>query len=401
MDLVVQKYGGTSVGSIERIKNVATHIANTRKKGKQVIVVVSAMGQQTDDLHRMALELNPAPPQREIDMLLTVGERISMALLSIALHGMNIPSISLTGSQCGILTDENHGNARIQTILGDRIRQGLKKENVIIIAGFQGICPTSKEITTLGRGGSDLTAVALAHTLKASACELYKEVDGVFTADPRIVPSAKFIPKLSWNTLLELAWSGASIVHARAAHLVNKYSIPLEVRSSLNLQQNGTKIEGEIPVESIKIDSIAHKDNQTIITLKLPKEEQSLIGKGLRWLWKKGETPLVSNAKLAPDLQLTQVIASDLLEDYKKFLDSNLKSKKEKIEVISKEESVSAISIIGIGFWQHPETINRILSVCGDRVRFFESKNSAIVLCVEQQHFERTLKELHQAIFQN
>lgn len=246
MGLVVQKYGGTSVATIERIKAVAEHVHATVRSGAQAVVVVSAMGQQTDELLDLALQISKNPPRRELDMLLTVGERISMSLLSIALHQRGVPSVSLTGSQSGILTDEVHGNARIQTVLGDRIKAGLSRQNVIIVAGFQGMSAQSKEITTLGRGGSDLTAVALAHALKADSCEIYKDVDGVFSADPRDVPSAKLIRNLSWDEMSDLCWGGSSVIHARALFLAQKFQIPIEVRSSFNLDRPGRRYLGDI-----------------------------------------------------------------------------------------------------------------------------------------------------------
>src|SRR5690606_30593967 len=195
--LIVHKYGGSSVKSIERIEAVADHIADRARAGDQLVVTISAMGAQTDELLQMAIQISASPPRRELDMLLTAGERISMALLSIALQKRGHHAVSLTGSQSGILTDETHGNARIHKILGDRIRQGIADNRVVIVAGFQGVSPKTREVTTLGRGGSDLSAVALAAALDAKEVHLYKDVEGVYSADPRIVPNARLLPKIN------------------------------------------------------------------------------------------------------------------------------------------------------------------------------------------------------------
>ncbi|MDQ3233436.1 MAG: aspartate kinase, partial [Pseudobdellovibrionaceae bacterium] len=273
MSLFIQKYGGTSVGNLERIRSVAEHIAATYRQGHRLVVVVSAMGQQTDELLDMALALSPEPPQREVDMLLSVGERISMSLLAIALNNLKIATISLTGSQSGILTDDTHGNAKIQRILGDRIRKALDTGKLVIIAGFQGMSEAGKEITTLGRGGSDLTAIALAHTLKADRCQIYKDVDGVCSADPRLVPAARVMPTMSWDSLSHLTWYGSGVVHNRGVHLAKKYEIPLEIRSSFNLETPGTLVGGSKTVEKAVVHAITHRKDLTWIRLSGAKAE--------------------------------------------------------------------------------------------------------------------------------
>ncbi len=246
MALIVQKYGGTSVGTPARMRAVASHIKNTREAGHQLVIVVSAMGQSTDDLIALASEVTEGveaedPYGREMDMLLSTGERISMALLSMALRKIDVPAFSLTGSQSGIITDESHRNARIKMIRGDRIREGLKENKVVIVAGFQGVSQ-SKEITTLGRGGSDTTAVALAVNLKADVCEIYTDVDGIYTADPRLVKSAKPRLAVSIDQMLELSWSGAGVLHSRCVELARQFRVPMVIRSSLDFSQPGTKL---------------------------------------------------------------------------------------------------------------------------------------------------------------
>ena len=226
MALIVQKYGGSSVADADGIKRVAQRIAASRKSGHSVVVVVSAMGDTTDELHDLAKQISPLPPGRELDMLLTAGERISMALLAMAIANLGLEARSFTGSQAGVITDSTHGKARIIDVTPGRIAGALADGAIPIVAGFQGVSQDSKDITTLGRGGSDTTAVALAAALGAGICEIYTDVDGVFTADPRIVPGARRIPRISYEEMLEMAASGAKILHVRCVEYARKFAIP-------------------------------------------------------------------------------------------------------------------------------------------------------------------------------
>ena len=241
--LVVQKYGGTSVGTPKRILRVAERIAERRAAGDRIVAVVSAMGQTTDTLLSLAHRITPHPSRREMDMLLTTGERISMALLSMALEARQVPAISFTGSQSGIITDTAHTRARILEIRPIRILPELERDRVVIVAGFQGVS-RDKEITTLGRGGSDTTAIALAVGLNADRCEIYTDVPGVMTADPRHVGKARLLPRISWDTMLELAASGAGVMHTRAVELAGRRSVPFRVRSAFT-KREGTMVEGK------------------------------------------------------------------------------------------------------------------------------------------------------------
>ncbi|MBI5837846.1 MAG: aspartate kinase [Candidatus Eisenbacteria bacterium] len=250
MSLLIQKYGGTSVGSPERLRSVAARVARTRRTGQDLVVVVSAMGETTDQLVELARRIHPDPPRREMDMLLTTGERISMALLAMALRLEQIEAISFTGSQSGIITDTAHGRARILEVRGDRIRQELARGRVVIVAGFQGVS-REREVTTLGRGGSDTTAVALAASLGAECCEIYTDVPGVMTADPRHVPGARLIPHLDYRSALTLTSLGAGVLVPRAACLGYSLSVPIVVRSSWD-DGPGTRIDGEVSVEGIR-----------------------------------------------------------------------------------------------------------------------------------------------------
>ena len=230
--IVVQKYGGTSVGDVDRIKQVADRVPATRQAGADVVVVVSAMGQTTDELVDLARQITDSPPPREMDMLLTAGERVSMALLAIALDVRGIPAVSYTGSQAGILTDSSHGEARITRITGERVKESLEKGRVVIVAGFQGVDPGTKEVTTLGRGGSDTTAVALAATLGANVCEINTDVEGVFTADPRVVPEAVKLDQIGYHEMIELARAGAGVLMPHSVEFAHDAGVPVHVRSS-------------------------------------------------------------------------------------------------------------------------------------------------------------------------
>ncbi|MHB1613074.1 MAG: aspartate kinase [Actinomycetes bacterium] len=243
MALVVQKYGGSSVADASRIKAVAARIVATRKAGHDVVVVVSAMGDTTDELIELAEQVSPLPPGRELDMLLTAGERISMALLAMAIATLGYEARSFTGSQAGVITDSMHGRARIIDVTPGRIQAAVGEGAIAIVAGFQGVSQDTKDITTLGRGGSDTTAVALAAALDAQVCEIYTDVDGVFTADPRLVPTARRLSSISYEEMLEMAASGAKVLHLRCVEYARRYGIPVHVRSSFSTR-NGTWVTG-------------------------------------------------------------------------------------------------------------------------------------------------------------
>jgi aspartate kinase len=265
MSIVVQKYGGTSVADADRIKAVAARATATKKQGKDVVVVVSAMGASTDDLIVLASEVTPNKHPREMDMLLTAGERISMALVAMAIQDHGVDSMSLTGSQAGILTTGVHGSAEIMEIRGDRVREGLDEGKIVIVAGFQGFSPQTRDVTTLGRGGSDATAVALAATLGAEVCEIYTDVDGVFTADPRVVPNARKLDEASFEEMLELAGAGARVLMARSVEFGRRYNIPIHVRSSFH-GGAGTWVKEETMEEAI-IRGVAHDVSEAKVTV--------------------------------------------------------------------------------------------------------------------------------------
>jgi aspartate kinase len=267
--LVVQKYGGSSVADAERIKRVAERIVATRKAGNEVCVIVSAMGDTTDELLDLAHQVSPLPAGRELDMLLTAGERISMALLAMAIHNLGYEARSYTGSQAGVITTSSHGRARIIDVTPGRLRNALDEGAIAIVAGFQGVSQDTKDITTLGRGGSDTTAVAVAAALHADVCEIYTDVDGVYTADPRIVPNARRISKITYEEMLELAACGAKVLMLRCVEYARRYAMPIHVRSSYS-NKPGTVVSGsmeDLPVEQVLITGVAHDRSEAKITI--------------------------------------------------------------------------------------------------------------------------------------
>ena len=270
MSIVVQKYGGSSLADAGRIKEVARRIVESKKAGHDVVVAVSAMGDTTDNLLDLAEGVSPLPPAREMDMLLTAGERISMALVAMAISDLGFTARSFTGSQAGVITDSAHGRAKIIDVTPGRISAAIAEGHIVIVAGFQGVSQDTKEITTLGRGGTDTTAVALAAALGAAYCEIYTDVDGVFTADPRIVPTARRLERLSYEEMLEMAASGAKILHLRCVEYARRYDMPVHVRSSFS-HKEGTWITPEQPGEEVMeqaiIAGVAHDRSEAKITV--------------------------------------------------------------------------------------------------------------------------------------
>ncbi len=393
MSLVVQKYGGTSVGSIERIKHVAAHIAQTVSQGDQVVAVISAMGDQTDELLAMAHAISPNPPRRELDMLLTSGERIAMALVSIALNEIGQKAVSLTGSQSGIITDTVHGNARISRIGAHRIQDHLTRGQVVIVAGFQGVSAESKEITTLGRGGSDLSAIALAAALGARCCQLYKDVDGVCSADPRVVPSAKVLPQISWDAMNAMAWAGASVLHPRGAHLAAKFIIPIEIRSSFHLDRQGTFVKGISQMEQIVVQAVTHKKNMALLTGLLPISAHNTLETLRMWLWQRGESPQIQTQMATPDgLEFCWSVPQGLVHDAISQMPKDHKAIRG-----PKIDECGLITVIGSGFWQSPETLEKVHSVIANP-KLLDVKNNALTIAVNTDQLDAVLKGLHDAL---
>ncbi len=361
MGLIVQKYGGSSVADAEGIKRVAARITATKRAGQQVVVVVSAMGDTTDELIELANQVSPMPNPRELDMLLTAGERISMAVLAMAIGNLGFEARSFTGSQAGIITTSAHGRARVIDVTPGRIQEALKDGAIAIVAGFQGISQDTKDVTTLGRGGSDTTAVALAAALEADVCEIYTDVDGVFTADPRIVPTAKKLKSVTYDEMLELAASGAKVLHLRCVEYARRYDLPIHVRSSFsNLE--GTWVVKDQPeggaMEQAIIAGIAHDKSEAKITIVGVPDRTGVAARIFQ---------VIADADINIDMIVQNVSAAatgltDISFTLPKSEGSNATSLLQKIQgevgfqSIQYDDQIGKLSLIGAGMRSHPGT---------------------------------------------
>jgi len=391
--LLVQKYGGTSVATPERLEAVAERIARARHDGHALVVVVSAMGDTTDDLLLLARRLHPAPPPRELDMLLTAGERISMALLSIALHARGVPAVSFTGSQSGILTDDRHSDAKILAVRGDRIRAGLDAGRVVIVAGFQGVS-AAREITTLGRGGSDTTAVALAAALGAETCEIYTDVDGVYTADPRTVAGATKIARLDYDEMLELAARGARVLHPRSVEVARRFAVPVHVRSSFK-PDAGTVVIGMERIESESVRGIAADEDVMIVWatgLAPPAEDArallaALGDAGVRTLLVVGAGAGAGLAVVVPRSDRARAVTAWAAVAAARAI------------TWREDEGVALVSAVGHAVHSHPGTVARVLDAllqAGIDVQAIASSAISVTCVVERAALERAVATLHE-----
>lgn len=393
MALVVQKYGGTSVGTPERILKVAQRIQKRAVTGDSLVVVVSAMGRTTDELLELSQKVSANPPYREVDMLLSVGERISMALLSMALSDLGIKAISLTGSQSGIITDRSHRRAQITRILGDRIRLGLAQKQVVIVAGFQGVSD-EKEITTLGRGGSDTTAVALAAHLKADECEIYTDVDGVFSADPRVVAEAIFYPKVSYEFMIDYAASGAGVLHPRSVKLGQKFNVPIVVRNSLSdlsepLERRTVINEGKM--ESLKLKGVTADEEKMLLRIELTRP--TVAGS----LWDgAAQLHLSVQGPVVDDCQVKFFIERDAQKDWKKFLQKSLEDGF--LKDFQFKDDLCPISIVGNCFSGDGVPLQRAISCLARHhihVTLATSTDQVITIAIPLNRVQEGLQALH------
>jgi aspartate kinase len=357
--LVVQKYGGSSVADADCIKRVAKRIIETKRAGNEVVVVVSAMGDTTDELIELAQQVSPLPEGRELDMLLTAGERISMALLAMAIGSLGFEARSFTGSQAGVITDRSHGKARIIDVTPGRIRSALDEGAIAIVAGFQGVSQDTKDITTLGRGGSDTTAVALAAALDAEVCEIYTDVDGVFTADPRLVPTARKLNAVRYEEMLELAASGAKILHLRCVEYARRFDVPIHVRSSFSTLE-GTRISNssleESEMEQAIIAGVAHDTSEAKITVIGVPDKPGEAARIFR---------TVADAEINIDMVVQNVSAAATgLTDISFTLPKNEGAKamtaldrvREQVgfDSLAYDDQIAKVSLIGAGMKSHP-----------------------------------------------
>ncbi len=407
MALVVQKYGGSSVADADGIKRVAQRIVVTHKAGHSVVVVVSAMGDSTDELHDLAHQVSPLPPARELDMLLTSGERISMALLAMAIANLGLKARSFTGSQAGVITDDVHGKARIIDVTPGRISGALADGAIPIVAGFQGVSATGKDITTLGRGGSDTTAVALAAALKADVCEIYTDVDGIFTADPRIVPTARRIPAIRYEEMLEMAASGAKILQLRCVEYARRYGVPIHVRSSFS-NRTGTWVsdeprEVEGPgMEQAIISGVAHDRSEAKVTVAGVPDVVGQAAKIFRAIATAGINidMIVQNISAAAT-GLTDISFTLPRDDGEAAL-AALRAVQEEIrfENLLYDDRIGKVSLVGAGMRSHPgvtATFFGALADAGVNIEMISTSEIRISVVVDENEVDAAVTATHRA----
>ena len=404
MGLVVQKYGGSSVADAERIKKVAQRIVATRKEGHDVCVVVSAMGDTTDELMDLAAQVSPLPPARELDILLTSGERISMALLAMAIANLGMDARSFTGSQAGVITDSRHGKAQIIDVTPGRIREALDKGHITIVAGFQGVSQDTKDITTLGRGGSDTTAVALAAALGAEVCEIYTDVDGVFTADPRIVSTARQIPKLSYDEMLEMASSGAKILHLRCVEYARRFSLPIHVRSSFSTKP-GTwivDISAEEQMEAPIISGVAHERGEAKITVVGVPDKPGEAAQIFTVVAEAGVNidMIVQNVSSVATGR-TDITFTLPTSDLTVAVEALTKAQGQiGFESLQSDDQIGKVSLIGAGMRTHPGVTAKFLSSLADagiNVEMISTSQIRISVVVREDELPAAVAALHSA----
>jgi aspartate kinase len=398
MSLVVQKFGGTSLADAARIKAVADRVESTRREGHDVVVVVSAMGETTDQLVSLAAEVSEDPSPREMDMLLSAGERISMALLSISLNSRGIPAVSYTGSQAGILTDSSHGSAKILDIKGTRVRDSLAQGRVVIVAGFQGVDPESKEITTLGRGGSDATAVALAAALGADSVEIYTDVDGVFTADPRLVPDARKLDEVPFDEMLELSAGGAGVLMSRAVEFGRRFDVPIHVRSSFH-DAEGTWVR-ESPMEQAIISGIAHDRSEAKVTVNGVSDRPGVAAALFGSLAAAGVNidMIVQNVSHDGSTDISFTVPRANLVDAERI--SKQVAGEIDAESVDVDAEIAKVSLVGAGMKSHPGVAAKVfetLASAGINIEMISTSTIRISCVVRADEVEAAVQALHAA----
>ena len=399
MALLVQKFGGTSVGDADRIRAVADHVARTRRGGHDVVVVVSAMGKTTDELIRLADDVSTVQPPREFDMLVSSGERISMSLLCMALADLGVPAASFTGSQAGIVTDTDHTRAKIVEVRADRLREALADGLVPVVAGFQGVS-TDRNVTTLGRGGSDTTAVALAAVLGAEACEIYTDVTGVFSADPRVVPDAHRVPRISFEEMLEIAATGGRVLQLRSVEFARNHQVPLHVRSSFTWEPGTWVVEEDAAMEQAVVTAVSHDTSEAKVTVTGVPDRPGLAARLFRALADRSVNVdmIVQNTSLhgttdisftVPKLDLaTSVEVAESLSDELGATG------------VTYDDDVARVSLVGAGMKSNPgvtATMFETLAADGINIDMISTSTIRISAIVRTADVEQAVRSLHRA----
>jgi aspartate kinase len=402
--LVVQKYGGSSLENADRIKRVAERIVATRKAGDEVVVVCSAMGDTTDELTDLALQVNPIPPEREMDMLLTAGERISNSLVAMAISALGAEARSFSGSQAGVITTSAHGNARIIDVTPGRVQEALDQGYIVLVAGFQGVAQDTKDVTTLGRGGSDATAVALAAALDADVCEIYTDVDGVYTADPRIVGDAKRLDRVTYEEMLEMAASGAKVLMLRCVEYARRYNVPIHVRSSYN-NKPGTLVTGsveDLAVEQAMITGVAHDRSEAKITVTGVPDHAGVAARIFR---------VVADAEIDIDMVLQNVSSTasgrtDITFTLSKDNGPKAVAALEKIKPevgfhgVLYDDHVGKVSLVGAGMRSHPgvtATFCEALAKVGVNIDIINTSEIRISVLIRDTELDEAVRAIHEA----
>ena len=401
MALIVQKYGGTSVANIERIKAVAERVVITAKEGNKVVVVVSAMAGETDKLIGLAQQISSAPNEREMDMLLSSGERVTSALTAIAVEALGYKALALTGRQAGIITDTVHTKARIERISGERIKKAIDEGYIVVIAGFQGVTEGETEVTTLGRGGSDLSAVAIAAAVNADLCEIYTDVDGVYTTDPNIVPEAQKLQKISYEEMLELASLGAKVLQTRSVEFAMKYNVPVVVRSSFNYNQGTLVVEEDKDMENVVVSGITYDKNQTKITVVNVPDKPGIAAKLFDAIASSNVVVDMIVQNISSDGKFADISFTVPRTDSKKALDvTEAVASELGAERVDKREDISKVSIVGVGMRTHSGVASRMFRTLADHninIMMISTSEIKVSCVIDLKYTELAVRVLHEA----
>jgi len=394
--LIVQKYGGSSVATAEKIRYVAEKVVATKRAGNKVIVVVSAMGKTTDNLISLAKEVHPSPPEREMDLLLSTGEIVSVSLLCMAIENLGEQAEGMTGYFAGIKTDSFHTKARIQTIEPSRVLSELEKGSIVVIAGFQGISPEST-ITTLGRGGSDLTAIAIAAAVKADLCEIYTDVEGVFTADPHLIPEARHIPEISYDEMLEMASAGAKVMQSRAVEFAKRYNVPFVVKSTFG-KGEGTMVKEIALKEGADVSSVSLDEKQAKLTIFRVPDRPGIAGKIFSELGKENINVDVIVQNVSKE-NFTDISFTINIADVDKAMKIMHKVAKEiEAEDVLCDKNIAKVSIIGIGMMNHPGVAGRMFETLAREdvnIEMISTSEIKISCVIKKSDGVKALKALH------
>jgi aspartate kinase len=399
MGLIVQKFGGTSVADIDRIRNVAKRVAKTYDQENDVVVILSAMAGTTDNLIEMANKVTPAPNKRELDVLLSTGEQTTAALLSIMLQSMKYPALSLLGYQAEVVTDHTFGNARILEIGANRIKELIEKRNIVVVAGFQG-CDTQGNITTLGRGGSDTSAVAIAAAIKADICEIYTDVDGIYTADPNICKKARKIKEISYDEMLNMASLGAKVLQIRSVGFAKKYSIPLHVRSSFNEEEGTMVVDEDSGMEQLVVSGVTHNKDEARITLKKVPDQPGVAAKIFTPITESGilVDMIIQNTRAGGQTDLTFTVPK---ADFAKALEIEKKiAEKIGAQDVFGDKNIAKVSVIGVGMKNHSGVASIMFhTLAKENINIIMISTSEIrISCIiEEKYTELAVRVLHTA----